>query len=906
MHQYLHTPKHPSDIDPAETREWLESLHSVLRHDGDERAHFLLERLVQEARAAGLDPELRTTDYVNTIPPEREPPYPGDLQIERSLRVLLRWNAMAMVVRGNKHNEGIGGHIATYQSSSNLLEVGFQHFWHAPTAEHGGDLVFFQGHASPGVYARAFLDGRFDAETLDRFRLETKAGGLSSYPHPWLMPDFWQFATVSMGLGPLMAIYQARFLKYMESRGLIDASGRHVWAFCGDGEMDEPESQGALTVAAREGLDNLVFIVNCNLQRLDGPVRGNSKIVQELEGLFRGAGWRVLKVLWGSAWDPLLAADKDGKLRQAMMEAPDGEWQNYGAKTRGGAYFREHFFGRDPELMKMIEGLDDEDLMRLKRGGHDEKKIYAAYRAAVESSDGRPTVILAQTIKGYGMGDAGEGLNTTHQQKKLDPEGVRAFRRRFGVPVSKDEADDLAYAKPDDSSRELTYLREQREKLGGPFPRRRTDAEPLPIPDLDDFSRLLEDSGEREFSTTTTFVNFLRQLTRKKGLKERLVPILADEARTFGMEGLFKPLGIYAPFGQKYEPIDSDQLMNYHEAADGQILQEGINEGGALASWAAAGMSYSTHGMHMVPFYIFYSMFGFQRVGDFIWAAADMQARGFLLGATSGRTTLNGEGLQHEDGHSHLIAATVPTCRAYDPTYSYETVVILHDGLRRMYGEESENCFYYVTVMNENYRHPGLPEGAEEGIVRGMYRLRKSERPSSLERAGAASRLRHDLARGGGRRRPAEDDWGIAADVWSVTSFTELRRDGLACDRQALLHPESSGPALVGGAEAGRLARPGDRVHRLHGVLRRPDPPLGAGTLRHPRHRRLRPLRHSRGAARLLRGRPPMGDRRRPQGAGGRRHPRTRAGEGSHRPLRHRPGQARSVQDLRRDETWLT
>ncbi|MDA8018867.1 MAG: pyruvate dehydrogenase (acetyl-transferring), homodimeric type [Thermoanaerobaculia bacterium] len=794
MSQQIHSPVHPSDLDPVETREWLESLHAVLRHDGGERARFLVERLVQEARAAGVDPEVRTTDYVNTIPADQEPAYPGDLQIERDLRVLLRWNAMAMVVRGNKHHEGIGGHIATYQSASNLLEVGFQHFWHAPTESHGGDLVFFQGHASPGIYARSFLEGRFDETTLDRFRLESKPGGLSSYPHPWLMPDYWQFATVSMGLGPLMAIYQARFLKYMHHRGLADMTGRHVWAFCGDGEMDEPESQGALTVAAREGLDNLIFIVNCNLQRLDGPVRGNSKIVQELEGLFRGAGWRVLKVLWGSAWDPLLAADESGKLRKAMMDAPDGEWQNYGATSRGGAYFREKFFGRDPELMRLIDGLDDDDLMRLKRGGHDEKKIYAAYRTAVESSDGRPTVILAQTIKGYGMGEAGEGLNITHQKKKLDPDDVRAFRRRFGVPVSDEETDELDYARPDDDSRELVYLREQRARLGGPFPVRRTDAEPLPIPELSEFGRLLESSGEREYSTTTTFVNFLRQLTRKKGLKERLVPILADEARTFGMEGLFKPLGIYAPFGQKYEPIDSDQLMNYHEAEDGQILQEGINEGGALASWAAAGMSYSTHGLHMVPFYIFYSMFGFQRVGDLIWAAADMQARGFLLGATSGRTTLNGEGLQHEDGHSHLMAATVPTCRAYDPTYSYETAVILHDGLRRMYGEADENVFYYVTVLNENYRHPALPEGAEEGILRGMYRLRTAETTST-------SKPRVQLLGSGAILREVEaaadllhDDWGISADVWSVTSFTELRRDGLACDRRALLHPEADTP----------------------------------------------------------------------------------------------------------------
>ncbi|MEM1183196.1 MAG: pyruvate dehydrogenase (acetyl-transferring), homodimeric type, partial [Acidobacteriota bacterium] len=750
---------------------------------------FLVESLLAESRKRGAEPNVLETAYVNTIHASEQPAYPGDRDIEQRLRSIIRWNAMALVVRANKDFDGLGGHIATYQSSANLLEVGFEHFWRTASEDHGGDLVYFQGHASPGLYARLFLEGRLDLDTMDRFRREVEPGGLSSYPHPWLMPDLWQFATVSMGLGPLMAIYQARFMKYLGARGLTDIESRKVWAFCGDGEMDEPESLGALTVAPREGLDNLVFVINCNLQRLDGPVRGNGKIVQELERLFRGAGWNVIKLLWGSTWDDLLARDVDGKLQRRMLSAPDGEWQNYAATTRGGAYFREHFFGQDPDLLKMVEHLSDDDLMGLHRGGHDEAKIYTAYKAATEHR-GQPTVILAQTIKGYGMGAAGQGLNITHQKKKLEKDDVKTFRQFFDVPISDEQMANLEYAKPGDDSPEIRYLNERRSALGGSYPSRRRHSEPLPIPQLNVFKKMLESSGDREFSTTSAFVRFLTQLSRDKALAPHLVPILADEARTFGMEGLFRQLGIYAPFGQRYEPVDRDQLMFYKEDHNGQILQEGINEGGAIASWIAAGTSYSNHGVPMIPFYIYYSMFGFQRVGDFIWAAADMQARGFLLGGTSGRTTLNGEGLQHEDGHSHLMAATVPTCRAYDPTFSYEVAVIMQDGLRRMYGEESENIFYYLTVMNENYAHPAMPEGAEEGIIKGLYLLEAG--------AGRAKKKRVQLLGSGTILREVQaaaemlrEDWGVTADVFSAPSFNELRRDGLAVDRRNLLHPEA-------------------------------------------------------------------------------------------------------------------
>ncbi|MCG8457414.1 MAG: pyruvate dehydrogenase (acetyl-transferring), homodimeric type [Holophagales bacterium] len=788
------------DIDPEETREWLVAFDDVLRHDGAERARFLLEHLLERSRKAGAAPGTLalSTPYVNTLPPEREAEYPGDRQIERNIRVYLRWNAMAMVVKANKEFDGLGGHIATYQSSSNLFEVGFQHFWHAAGKtvdgeEHGGDLVYFQGHASPGLYARFFLEGRLTEEDLDWFRRESRrhenGKGLSSYPHPWLMPDLWQFATVSMGLGLLMAIYQARFLRHLHHRGMADTAARRVWAFCGDGEMDEPESQGALTLAGREKLDNLIVVVNCNLQRLDGPVRGNGKIVQELEQLFRGAGWAVIKLLWGEEWDPLLRKDHDGRLVRRMLEAPDGEWQNYGAVTRGGAYFREKFFGKDPELLKRVEHLSDDDLMRLRRGGHDERKIYNAYKAA-HGHQGQPTVILAHTIKGYGMGEAGEGLNIAHQQKKLGPDDLRYFRERYRVPISEEDAQKLTYLHPGEDSDEIRYLRKRRAELGGPFPVRRRSAPPLPVPGLEVFSKLLESTGERELSTTMAFVRALTSLTREKGLKKHLVPILVDEARTFGMEGMFRPLGIYALDGQQYEPVDSEQLSYYKESQTGQILQEGITEAGGIASWIAAGTSYSNSGVPMIPFYIFYSMFGFQRVGDFIWAGADMRARGFLLGGTSGRTTLNGEGLQHEDGHSHLIAATVPTCRAYDPTFHYELAVILQHGLERMYGEADENVFYYLTVMNESYVHPAMPEGAEEGIKKGLYSLRRSPekgREKRVQLLGSGTILLEVLE----AAELLEADWGVAADVWSAPSFTELRREGLAVDRHNLLRPEA-------------------------------------------------------------------------------------------------------------------
>ncbi|MEM1206789.1 MAG: pyruvate dehydrogenase (acetyl-transferring), homodimeric type [Acidobacteriota bacterium] len=781
-------PKFPNDIDPQETREWLESLEAVIEHDGPERAGFLLAALGELAHRLDAAPPFDpTTPYVNTIPVDRQAPYPGDLELERFVRTVHRWNAMAMVVRANKANDGLGGHIATYQSASTLFEVGFDHFWHAPTDDHGGDLVFFQGHASPGIYARSLLEGRFDTARLDRFRQEVDGGGLSSYPHPWLMPDYWQFATVSMGLGPLMAIYQARFLKYLGARGLVDDPGRHVWAFLGDGEMDEPESLGAIGLGARENLDNLIFVVNCNLQRLDGPVRGNGKIIQELEGTFRGAGWNVIKVIWGSEWDALLAADHDGLLRRTMMETLDGEYQAYIA--HGGAYMREHFFGKHPDLARRVEHLTDDDLEAMTRGGHDPKKVHAAFRAAVDHV-GQPTVILAHTVKGYGMGSAGEGLNITHQKKKLEGDDMVGLRDRLGLALGDDLASKGEYFLPPADHPAVSYMRERREALGGSFPRRRTQAPPLPVPALDTFSSLLGDSGEREISTTRAFVQCLTLMLRNKELKPHLVPILADEARTFGMEGMFRQLGIYAPSGQLYDPVDRDQLAFYKESENGQILQEGINEAGAVSSWIAAGMSYSTHGVHMVPFYIYYSMFGFQRVGDFIWAAADMQARGFLLGATSGRTTLNGEGLQHEDGHSHLAAATVPNCIAYDPTFHYEVAVILQDGMRRMFGEADENVFYYLTLINENYAQPAMPEGAEDGILRGMYLLKEmdpgdSDRPR-VQLLGSGAILREVIA----AAVMLYQDWGVTADIWSVPSFTELRRDGLAVDRRNLLHPE--------------------------------------------------------------------------------------------------------------------
>ncbi|MEZ5331697.1 MAG: pyruvate dehydrogenase (acetyl-transferring), homodimeric type [Thermoanaerobaculia bacterium] len=778
------------DIDPQETREWKEALEEVIERDGPDRAHFLLEALVDKARRSGAYlPYNATTAYVNTIPPHQEEQRPGDPSLERRIKSIIRWNAMAMVVRANRKEGALGGHIATYQSVANLFEVGFNHFFHAPSESHGGDLVMFQGHSSPGIYARAYLEGRLSEDQLSRFREEVGGGGLSSYPHPWLMPGFWQFPTVSMGLTSICAIYQARFMKYLHNRGLVDTTNRKVWAFLGDGEMDEPESLGAISLASREELDNLVFVINCNLQRLDGPVRGNGKIIQELEADFRGAGWNVIKVIWGANWDPLLARDRDGLLRQRMEEVVDGEYQAYAA--RGGSYVREHFFGVSPELAEMVADWSDEDLWRLKRGGHDPDKVYAAFAAAVRHT-GQPTVVLAKTIKGYGMGEAGEGQNVTHQQKKMGEDSLRQFRDRFAIPISEERIEELPFYKPEEDSAVMRYLRERRESLGGYLPRREITAPALEVPDLSTFSVLTEGSGDRELSTTMAFVRFLMTLTRDPGLKEHLVPIVADEARTFGMEGMFRQVGIYAPTGQLYIPEDREQLAYYREEKSGQILQEGISEAGSLASWIAAGTAYANHGIHMIPFFVFYSMFGFQRVGDLIWQAGDMRARGFLMGATSGRTTLNGEGLQHQDGHSHLHSSTVPNCVSYDPTFAYELAVILQDGLRRMYAED-ESVFYYVTLLNENYHHPAMPKDVEKGIRKGLYRLSrakagKGKKKPRVQLLGSGAILREVIAAG----ELLAADFGVAADVWSVPSFTEVRRDALAVERRNRLRPGES------------------------------------------------------------------------------------------------------------------
>ena len=774
-----------ADVDREETREWLDALEAVIEREGPERAHFLIERLVEKARRSGAYlPYSANTAYLNTISPIQEEKRPGDPALERRIKSINRWNAMAMVVRANREHAGLGGHIASFQSAATLYEIGFNHFFRAPHEGHGGDLLYIQGHSAPGIYARAYLEGRLSEEQLGYFRRESTGKGLSSYPHPKLMPDFWQLATVSMGLGPLMAIYQARFMKYLHQRSIIDMGDRKIWAFLGDGEMDEPESLGAISLAVRENLDNLVFVVNCNLQRLDGPVRGNSKIVQELERVFRGAGWNVIKLLWGGGWDRLLAKDHHGLLRKRMEETVDGDYQAYAANP--GSYIRQHFFGEYPELLEMVADMTDDDLYRLKRGGHDPDKVYAAYAAATKHQ-GRPTVILAHTVKGYGMGEAGEGQNITHQQKKMGERALRQFRDRFAIPVSDEELAEAPFYKPSDDTPLMHYLKERRERLGGSLPARRREAAPLETPELDTFKVLLDGSGDRELSTTMAFVRALTILTRDKKIGEHLVPIVADEARTFGMEGMFRQLAIYAPGGQKYRPVDADQLMYYREEADGQILQEGITEAGGVSSWIAAGTSYSNHGVHMIPFFIFYSMFGFQRIGDFIWAAADMQARGFLLGATSGRTTLNGEGLQHQDGHSHLMSANVPNCLSYDPAFGYELAVIVQDGLRRMYAE-NEAVFYYVTVHNENYAHPKMPEGAEEGIRKGMYLLRESSSKAKKKRVQLLS-CGSILLEVEAAADMLEADWKIAADVWSVTSFTELRRDGLAAERWNRLHP---------------------------------------------------------------------------------------------------------------------
>jgi pyruvate dehydrogenase E1 component len=773
-----------SDVDPDETREWLESLQAVIEREGPGRAHYLLEQLVDYTRRSGGHlPYDATTAYINTIPAQQGAKHPGRTELEYRIRSIIRWNAMATVLRASKRGGELGGHIASFASAATLYDVGFNHFFRGPDHPGGGDLVFIQGHSSPGIYARSFLEGRISKEQLDRFRQESDPGGLSSYPHPWLMPDYWQLPTVSMGLGPIMAIYQARFLKYLHNRGIADTSDRKVWCFMGDGETDEPESLGAISLAGREKLDNLIFVINCNLQRLDGPVRGNGKIIQELEGVFRGGGWNVIKVIWGSYWDKLFAKDKDGLLRRRMEEAVDGEYQNY--KAKGGAYTREHFFGKYPELLEMVASMTDQDIWRLNRGGHDPHKMYAAYSAA-SGHEGQPTVILAKTVKGYGMGEAGEAQNITHQQKKMDIESIRQFRDRFGVPIPDDELEEMPYYHPGEDSEEVKYLLERREALGGSLPQRRSNGGPLEVPDLEIFDSLLKSSGDREISTTMSFVRALSLLLRDKQLAERIVPIVADEARTFGMEGMFRQLGIYSSVGQLYTPVDSDQLMFYKEDQQGQILQEGITEAGAMSSWIAAATSFASSGVAMIPFFIFYSMFGFQRVGDLAWAAGDLRAKGFLIGGTAGRTTLNGEGLQHEDGNSHMISGMVPNCVSYDPTFGFELAVIVQDGLRRMYREQ-EDIYYYITVMNENYTHPDMPEGVEDGIRKGLYLFRQgAEGERKVQLLGSGAILREVIA----AANILEQDFGVVSDIWSATSFSELRRNGVDCARWNRLNPE--------------------------------------------------------------------------------------------------------------------
>tara|TARA_R110000823_G_scaffold295738_5_gene415632 strand:+ start:10121 stop:12772 length:2652 start_codon:yes stop_codon:yes gene_type:complete len=773
------------DTDPLETREWLDALDAVVKYAGPERASFLLLELAKHAIEARLQlPQAIVTPFSNSIAPEEEKPLPGDLFMERRIRSLVRWNAMAMVMRGNDNDEALGGHISSFSSSATLYDIGYNHFFRGTDDGHPGDLVFYQGHSAPGMYARSFLEGRINEEQLDNFRREVDGRGLSSYPHPWLMPDYWQFPTVSMGLGPIQAIYQARVMKYQRDRGLVDPGDRNVWCFLGDGECDEPESLGSISLAGRERLGNLIFVVNCNLQRLDGPVRGNGKIIQELEGVFRGAGWNVLKVIWGRLWDPLLERDTTGLLQKRMDEVCDGELQNY--KQKGGAYTREHFFGKYPELLELVEDLSDDDIMYLNRGGHDPYKVYAAYAKAVEESQ-QPTVILAMTVKGYGTGKDGEADNETHALKKLDTESLKAFRDRFAIPISDEDLPEVPYYRPPEDSPELRYMRERRKELGGFIPKRRARMEPLKVPSLTAFAKLLESSGKREISTTMAFVRLLSTLTKDKGIGERVVPIVPDEARTFGMEGMFRQLGIYSSVGQRYTPHDAGEVMFYKEDIQGQILEEGINEAGAFSAWLAAATSYSTSNYPMVPFYIFYSMFGFQRIGDLAWAAGDSQARGFLMGATAGRTTLNGEGLQHQDGHSLVLASTVPNCVSYDPCYAYELAVIVQDGMRRMFAE-GENKFYYITTMNENYLQPEMPQGVEEGIIKGMYRLRQSR---------VVGELRVQLLGGGTILREVEaaadileSEYQIAADVWSLTSVNELQREGKSAQRWNMLHPE--------------------------------------------------------------------------------------------------------------------
>jgi pyruvate dehydrogenase E1 component len=776
---------HASDIDPQETREWLDSLDAVIEREGPSRANFLLEQLVARARSSGsYIPYNANTAYMNTIPPDREERSPGDAEMEHRIRSLVRWNAMATVVRANKESSELGGHIASFASAATLYDVGFNHFFRAANDNFLGDLIYFQGHSAPGVYARAFLEGRITEDQLVHFRQEVDGKGLPSYPHPWLMPDFWQFPTVSMGLGPLMAIYHARFTRYLRDRSIIPAQGRKVWAFMGDGEMDEPESLGAISLAGREKLDNLIFVVNCNLQRLDGPVRGNGKIIQELEAHFRGAGWNVIKVVWGSYWDPLLAKDKSGILLKRMEECVDGEYQ--AMKSHDGAYVRKHFFGKYPELAQLVANMSDDDIWRLNRGGHDPYKMYAAYAAATKHQ-GQPTVILAKTIKGYGMGESGEGQNITHQQKKMGTSSIKAFRDRFSVPIPDDQLEKVPFYRPPEDAPEMKYLRSRIEAMGGSLPARRRKAAPLEVPALSAFDAQLKGTDGREISTTMAFVRILNTVIRDKKIGKLVVPIVPDESRTFGMEGMFRQLGIYSSVGQLYTPQDADQLMFYKEDKSGQILQEGINEAGAMSSWIAAATAYANHAQMMIPFYIFYSMFGFQRIGDLAWAAGDMRARGFLLGGTAGRTTLNGEGLQHEDGHSHLMASTIPNCVSYDPTFAYELAVIIQDGMRRMY-QEQEDVFYYITVMNENYAHPVMPEGVEKGILRGMYLFAEGKAKKNQPRVqllGSGTILREVIAAAEMLAR----DYDVAADIWSVTSFNELRRDGLDVQRWNTLHP---------------------------------------------------------------------------------------------------------------------
>ncbi len=774
---------HINDVDPQETLDWTESIEAMIEAEGVERAHFIIEKLIDTARTNGANlPFSASTAYINTIPPYLDKTCPGDTALESRIRSFIRWNATAMVVRANRKASELGGHIASFASSATLYDVGFNYFWRAPTPDHGGDLVYFQGHASPGIYARSFLEGRFDEDTLDTFRQEAGGKGLSSYPHPWLMPDYWQFPTVSMGLGPIKSIYQARFMKYLHHRQLADTKDRRVWGFLGDGETDEPETLGAISLAGREKLENLTWVVNCNLQRLDGPVRGNGKIVQELEAVFRGAGWNVIKVLWGSYWDPLLAKDKDGILKKRMLEVVDGEFQNY--KAKDGAYIRENFFGAYPELAAMVEKMTDDDIWRLNRGGHDPHKVYTAYDSAVNHREG-PTVILAHTVKGYGMGAAGEGQNRTHSQKKLTEEEMIVFKNRFNIPLSDEDAAAANYYQLEDDSPAKKYLLERRKQLGGSLPVRKSTAAPLEVPPIDIFQAILDGSGDREMSTTMAFVRLLTMITRDKKMGKYVVPIVPDEARTFGMEGMFRQLGIFSSVGQLYEPQDKEQVMFYKEDKTGQIIEEGITEAGAFSSWIAAATAYSTHSVNMVPFYIYYSMFGFQRVGDLAWSAGDCRSRGFLIGATAGRTTLAGEGLQHQDGHGMVQAGLIPNCISYDPTFAYEMAVIIHDGMTRMYNKQ-EDVYYYITAMNESYQQPALPKGAEKGIVKGMYLLKNGgKKKNKVQLMGSGTILLEVIA-------AAElllEDWGVDSDIWSCTSFNELAREAQDIERWNRLHP---------------------------------------------------------------------------------------------------------------------